>query len=89
MTRVFPFLAAAATAALLAFGGAAYSATANGGDGPGHPGGPPGGPSAGNAGGPASALPRVDGCDFRADQMGLDDPARRAFLWRCRQGGAL
>ncbi len=28
------------------------------------------------------------GCDFRADQMGLDGPARRAFLWRCQQGDA-
>ena len=84
MTRIFSFLAAATTAARLAFGGAAYAATANGGDGPGHPGGPNGG----NAGGPASVSPRVEGCDFRADEMGLAGPARRTFLWRCQQGGA-
>jgi hypothetical protein len=88
MTRISPLLAVAATATLLAFGGVAYSATANGGDG-GHSGGTPGGPNGGNSGGPASVAPRVDGCDFRADQMGFDAEARRSFLLRCRQSGAL
>ena len=89
MTRIFSFLAVAATVAYLAYGGAESFATTTGGDG-GHPnGGPgaPGGSNGANAGGPAGALPRVDGCDFRADQAGLDGPARRAFVWRCRQGG--
>ena len=104
MTRIVPLLSAAAAAAFLTFGGAAAFAMATGGDGNGgHPGagpngpsagptgpsGGPNGPSAGNTGGPASAAPRVAGCDFRADQMDLNGPARRSFLWRCEQNGVL
>ncbi len=88
MTRIFSFLAVTTTAAFLAFGGAAAFAATTGGDGNGHPGGPPSGPSAGNSGGPGGVTPLVAGCDFQADQTGLDGPARRAFLWRCQQGGA-
>ena len=88
MTRVFPILAAAAIAAFLTFGGAAAFAAATGGNGNGHPGGPPGGPNGGNTGGPGGMPRLVAGCDFRADQMGLDGPARQAFVWRCQQGGA-
>ena len=88
MMRTVSLFPAAAVVAFLAFGGAGAFAMATGGDGNGgHPGGPSG-PSAGNAGGPGGATPRVDGCDFRADQAGLDGPARRAFVWRCRQGDA-
>jgi hypothetical protein len=85
MTRVFPFVAAAAIAALHAFGGADAFAAAVGGDGPGHP---AGGPNGGATGGPGGAPRLVAGCDFRADQMGLDGPARRCFLRRRQQGGA-
>jgi len=87
MTRVFPILTAAATAAFLTFGGAAaFAAAVNG---QGHPGGPPGGPSApsGPTGGKASA-PLVYGCDYQANETGLDGAPRRAFLGRCLQGGA-
>jgi hypothetical protein len=94
MTRTVSRLPAAAVAAFLAFGGATAFAMATGGDGNGnggHPGGPngPSGPSAGNSGGPASIAPRVAGCDYRADQTGLDGAARRAFLWRCQQNGGV
>ncbi len=88
MTRVFPILTAAAIAAFLTFGSAAAFAAATGGNGNGHPGGPPGGPNGGNTGGPGGMPRLVAGCDFHADQMGLDGPARQAFVWRCQQGGA-
>jgi hypothetical protein len=84
MTRIIPFLAAASTAAFLAFGGAAaFAATTVGG----HPGGPPAGPNgpAGNIG--VVSTPRIYGCDARANQMSLDGPARRAYVWRCQQNG--
>jgi len=55
MTRVFPILTAAATAAFLTFGAAAAFAAAVGGDGNGQP----GGPGAGNPGGPGGVTPRV------------------------------
>jgi hypothetical protein len=85
MTRIIPVLSAAAVAAFLTLGGAAAFAMATGGDGNGgHPGGGPNGP--GNSGG-SGAAPRVAGCDLRADQMGLDGPARRTFVWRCQQSG--
>ena len=90
MARTVSLIPAAAVAAFLAFGGATAFAMATGGDGNGgHPGGPngPNGPSAGNAGGPGGLTPRAAGCDFRADQMGLEGPARRSFLWRCQQNG--
>ncbi len=86
MTRVFPILTATATAAFLTFGGAAAFAAAVGGGG-GHPSGPPGGPS-GATGGPGGAPRLVAGCDYRADQQGLEGPERRAFLWRCQQGAS-
>jgi hypothetical protein len=84
MTRVFPILTAAATAAFLTFGAAAAFAAAVGGDGNGQP----GGPGAGNPGGPGGVTPRVYSCDYRADQQGLEGPARQAFVWRRQQGGA-
>ena len=88
MTRTVSRLPAAAVAAFLAFGGATAFAMATGGDGNGgHPGGGPNGPSAGNSGGPSGVTPRAAGCDFHADQTGLDGAARRAFLWRCEQSG--
>jgi hypothetical protein len=89
MTRTVSQLPAGAVAAFLAFGGATAFAMATGGDGNGgHPGGPngPSGASAGNSGGPAGVMP-LAGCDYRADQTGLDGAARRAFLWRCQQSG--
>lgn len=85
MTRFVSFFATAATAAFLAFGGgAAFAMATNGGDGPGHPGGTNG---PGATGGPGGPRVQLAGCEFRADQMGLEGPARRAFLWRCEQGG--
>lgn len=87
MTRPVSSIPAAVVAAFLAFGGATAFAMTTGGDGNGgHPGGP-NGPSAGNAGGPAGLAQRAAGCDFRADQMGLEGPARRSFIWRCQQNG--
>ena len=84
MTRILSFLAVTTTAAFLAFRGAAAFAAATGGDGNGQP----GGPGAGNPGGPGGVTPRVYSCDYRADQQGLEGPARQAFVWRCQQGGA-
>jgi hypothetical protein len=83
MTRVFPILAAAATVAFLTFGGAAAFAAAVGGHSPGGP----AGPSASAASGKGTAL-QFRGCGFRADQLGLEGPAQRAFLSLCERGNA-
>lgn len=88
MARNFQLLAAAATVAFLALGGAAF-AMATGPSG-GHPGGGPNGGGSDGSGpsgaGPASAAPIIFGCDIQADQMNLGGSARRAFIWRCHQG---
>jgi hypothetical protein len=84
MTRVFPILATAATVAFLTFGGAAAFAAAVGGHSPGGPAGP-GGSAAGGKGPP----PQGHSCILRADQLGLEGPAQRAFLSRCERGDAV
>ena len=81
MTRVFPILATAATVAFLTFGGATAFAAAVGGHSPGGPAGP------GAAGGKGTA-PQFHGCGYRADQLGLEGPAQRAFLSLCERGNA-
>ena len=98
MTRFTPFLAAAATVALLTLGAGAASAMATNGNGNAN-GGPPGGPS-GPSGpsGPANApgksfnvivLPAGDDCAVRADQSGLAGTARRTFFTHCQAFGTL
>ena len=84
MTRFAPLLAAAAAAAFLAFGGARFR----------H-----GDRRHGNGGIPAAgrARPAADRRQRRRDsrtaamcaptRLSLDGPARRAFIWRCQQGG--
>jgi hypothetical protein len=96
MTRFTPFLAAAATVAILALSAGAASAMATNGP----PSGPPGGPSNGPSGpsGPSNApgksfnvivIPGADDCAVRADQSGLTGTARRTFYTHCQAAGTL
>jgi hypothetical protein len=79
MTRVFPIFATAATVAFLTFGGATAFAAAVGGHSPGGPAGP-------SASGGKPPAPQFQGCGVRANQLGLEGPAQRAFLSRCERG---
>jgi hypothetical protein len=100
MTRFTPFLAAAATAALLTLSAGAASAAATNGPPSGPPAGGPSGPSGPSApsSGPANAggkgynaivLPTGDECAVRADQSGLIGTARHTFLARCEVNSTL
>jgi hypothetical protein len=99
MTRFTPFLAAAATVAVLTLSAGAASAMATNGNG-GANGGPPGGPSSGPSGpsGPSNApgksfnvivIPGAEDCAVRADQSGLTGTARRTFYTHCQAAGTL
>jgi len=87
MTRNFSILAAAATVAFLAFSAGEASAMNLGGQNRGGTPGGPAGPSSPSSHGntPDALLIVHSGCRYEADQLGLANPARSDFVWRCRQ----
>jgi hypothetical protein len=88
MTRQ-TFFAIATGAALLSLAlcGEAMAARTSG-NSPGGPAGPGSGPGPGTSAGHGGD-PTLRGCGGQADDLGLDGPARRDFMWKCERGQRL